>query len=66
MDLIEIREFLKTEKGRLLLCYLSDFMVETSIKSNINAEWIRGMGMLINHLKEVDELCRRQNENNRR
>lgn len=66
MELIELREFLQTDKGRLLLCYLTDFMVETSVKGNANAEWIKGMGMLINHLKEVDEKCRQLNTINRR
>lgn len=66
MDLIELREFLRSDKGRLLLCYLTDFMVETSIKSGANAEWIKGMGMLINHLNTIDEKCRRDNEQNRR
>ncbi len=66
MDLIDLREFLQSARGRLLLCYLTDFMIETSVKANVNAEWIRGMGMLINHLKEVDEICRRQNEQDRR
>ena len=66
MDLIELREFLKSGKGRLLLSYLTDFMVEMSVKGNVNAEWLRGMGMLIHHLEEVDEICRRQNEQDRR
>ena len=47
MELIELREFLRSDKGRLLLCYLTDFMVEVSNRSNSNAEWIKGMGMLI-------------------
>ena len=66
MDLIELREFLASDKGRLLLCYLTDFMIEISTKSNTNSEWIKGMGMLINHLKEVDEKCRKLNEIKRR
>lgn len=28
MELIELREFLRSDKGRLLLCYLTDFMVK--------------------------------------
>ena len=66
MDLIDLREFLNSDKGRLLLCYLTDFMIETSVKANSNSEWIKGMGMLINHLKEVDQKCRKLNEINRR
>ena len=66
MDLIELREYLRSAKGRLLLCYLTDFMVEVSNRSNSNAEWIKGMGMLINHLNEIDEKCRQLNEINRR
>lgn len=65
-ELVELREFLSSDKGRLLLCYLTDFMIETSIKCNGNAEWIKGMGMLINHLKEIDQQCRNLNELNRR
>lgn len=65
MELVELREFLHSDKGRLLLCYLTDFMVEVSTRSNGNAEWIKGMGMLINHLKEIDEQCRQINKINR-
>lgn len=66
INLIELREFLNSDKGRLLLCYLTDFMIETASKPNVNAEWVKGMGMLINYLKEVDEKCRKINEINRR
>ena len=65
-DLVELREFLHSDKGRLLLCYLTDFMIETASKTNTNAEWVKGMGMLINCLKEIDEKCRKLNELNRR
>ena len=65
-DLIELRELLSSDKGRLLLCYLTDFMIETASKSNSNSEWIKGMGMLINYLKQFDEKLREINEINRR
>ena len=65
-ELIELREFLLSDKGKLLLCYLTDFMIETASKSNTNAEWIKGMGMLIKHLNEIDEKCRKINNLNRR
>lgn len=65
-ELIELREFILSDKGKLLLCYLTDFMIKTSSKANTNAEWIKGMGMLINHLHEIDEKCRKINELNRR
>ncbi len=66
MELIELREFLHSAKGSFLLAYLTDFMVDTAVKANANAEWVKGMGMLINHLKEIDERCRKLNEKNRR
>lgn len=66
MDLIELREFLNGHTGQFLLSYLCDFMIETSVKSGANAEWIKGMGMMIDHLKKVDAKCREQNEINRR
>lgn len=66
MDLIELREFLQSTSGQLLLRYLTDFIVETSVRNNVNAEWLRGMGMMIDHLKKIDEKCRQQNEINRR
>lgn len=65
-ELIELRDFLHSDRGRLLLRYLTDFMVELSIKSTTNAEWIKGMGMLINHLNGIDEKCRKLNDQNRR
>ena len=40
-------------------------MIETASKTNANAEWVKGMGMLINHLKEVDELVKKQFERNK-
>lgn len=58
MEMFELREFLQSETGKLLLRYLTDFMIETSAKANTNAEWIKGMGMIINHLTEIDEKCR--------
>lgn len=64
--MIELRELMRSEKGKLLLGYLTAYMVEMSVKSNSNAEWIKGMGMLVNHLKEVDEICRKINEQNGR
>lgn len=66
MDILLLREFLHSDKGQWLLSYLTDFMVECSLKTNMNAEWIRGMGMMIHHLKQIDEQCRRENEINRR
>ena len=59
-DLIDLRNFLKSKGGELVLRYAADFMIESSSKSSANAEWIKGMGMLINHLKEVDELCQKK------
>lgn len=66
MDLIELREFLHSRTGQFLMDYLHGYMVETSVKNGANAEWIKGMGMMIDHLKKVDEKCREQNEMNRR
>ena len=63
---ITVTELMRSEKGRLLLRYLTDFMVEVSTRGNANAEWIKGMGMLINHLKEIDEICQKLNEEKRR
>lgn len=65
-ELIELREFLLSDKGKLLLRYLTDFMIETASMPNANAEWIKGMGMLIKHLYNVDEKCRKINNLNRR
>lgn len=66
MDLIVLREFLHSQTGQMLLQYLSDFMIETSVKANADAQWLKGMGMMIDHLKKVDEICREKNEINRR
>lgn len=66
MDLIVVRDLLQSEKGRELLDFMTGFMVEISVKNNSNAEWIKGMGMLIDHLKKIDDICREKNEINRR
>ncbi len=55
--LLIIREFVHSEGGKMLLEFCKDFMVETSTK-NTNAELIKGMGLLINHIQEIDEKCR--------
>jgi hypothetical protein len=61
-----LRDFLNSEGGRQVLSYATEYMIETASKGNANAEWIKGMGMLINHLKEVDELCQRKFNNERK
>ena len=64
--LILLREFLDSDGGRLLLCYATEYMIETAAKPNANAEWVKGMGMLINHLNEVDKLCQQKFNKNRK
>lgn len=66
MNLLAIRELMRSEKGEMLLRYLMDYMVEVASRGNSNAEWIKGMGMLISRLQKVDEECRQLNEINRR
>lgn len=63
--LILLREAINSEGGRQVLSYATEYMIETASKTNANAEWVKGMGMLINHLKEVDELCKKQFERNK-
>lgn len=59
-SLIILREFLKSEGGRQVLSYATEFMIETASRANANAEWVKGMGMLINHLNGVNELCQKK------
>jgi hypothetical protein len=60
-----LRDFLSSEGGRQVLSYATEYMIETASKTNANAEWVKGMGMLINHLQEVDEQCKKQFERNK-
>ncbi len=57
--LIFIRDTIKSNGGRQVLSYAVDFMIENASRLGTNAEWVKGMGMLINHLEEVDEECQK-------
>ena len=38
-------------------------MVEMSAKSNSEAEWIKGMGLMVNRLLSIDDECQKMFNN---
>lgn len=62
--LILIRDTINSESGRQVLSYATEFMLDVASRPGSNAEWVKGMGMLISHLKEVDMACKNKFERN--
>lgn len=58
--LIRLREALASKEGQLIMEYCKDFMVEISGWNAANAEWIKGIGMLLRDLESVPEKCERE------
>ena len=63
--LIRLREAISSEDGQLIINECHRYMVEISAMSNSDAEWIKGMGLLVNRLLSIDEECQRLNNRER-
>ena len=61
--LILLREAISSESGQLIINECHRYMVEMSAKSNSEAEWIKGMGLLVNRLLSIDEECQKMFNN---
>ncbi len=58
--MLRLRDALNGRDGEIILAECRRFMVEVACRANAPAEWIKGMGVLIGHLEQVDEECRRK------
>lgn len=60
--LIFLRDAIGSPQGLMIMEEACRYMVEVGSRPNSNAEWIKGMAMLIDRLKSVESECRRINE----
>lgn len=60
--LIFLRDAISSAQGLMIMEEACRYMVEVGSRQNSNAEWIKGMAMLIDRLKSVESECRRINE----
>lgn len=50
-----LNEAVQSEAGQRLLAYMQEVMVETAAAGKSNAEWVKGMGMLISCVKGIGQ-----------
>ena len=50
-----LNEAVQSDAGKRLLVYMHDVMVETAAMANSNADWVKGMGMLISRIKMIEQ-----------
>lgn len=58
-ELVALRDSINSNDGKRILDECQRYMVETGSRQNSNAEWIKGMALLINRLKSIDDECQR-------
>ena len=52
---LALKEALESKSGEIILQAAQNRMVELSAIMNANAEWVKGMGMLIDYLNKAKE-----------
>lgn len=57
--LIALRDAIESTNGKLIIEECQRYMVEVASKPNSNAEWVKGIGLLLNQLKSIEEECRK-------
>lgn len=57
-QLIRLRDAVASPDGQAIVNECHRFMIEVASRSTSNAEWIKGMGLLINRLLSIDAECR--------
>lgn len=62
--LILLRDAIESESGKLILDECRRYMVEVASMTNSNAEWVKGMGLLINRLQSIDNECKKLYDKN--
>lgn len=53
--LVELRNAVKTDAGGLILQAGKDFMVESAAELNYSADYIKGMGLLLDYLAKAEQ-----------
>ena len=46
-------QVLESTEAEVVIKEIMDFMTETAAKPSSNAEWVKGMGMALEHLKQL-------------
>lgn len=64
-QLVRLRDAVASPDGQAIVKECYRFIVEVASKSNSNAEWVKGMGLLVNRLLSVDQECRQLFANNK-
>lgn len=54
-QLVELRNAVQTDAGGLILQAGKDFMVEAAAELNYSAEYIKGMGLLLDYLAKAEQ-----------
>jgi len=57
-----LSQAIESADGKKILTECQDYMVSLSAKTNVNAEWIKGMGMLIAHIRDIPPQVRKEHE----
>ncbi|MBR1649421.1 MAG: hypothetical protein IJ689_07500 [Alphaproteobacteria bacterium] len=56
-QLLFLREALASREGEIILNECRRFMIELSARLNSDAQWVKGIGMLLKHLDNTEEEC---------
>lgn len=57
-----LSQAIESTDGQKILTECQDFMVSMSAKVNVNAEWLKGMGMLIAHIRDIPAEVRKEHK----
>lgn len=60
-----LNEAVQSEHGKRLVAYMQDVMIETASFQNASAEWVKGMGILINRIKRIEQDFKKELEKGR-
>lgn len=62
-QLIRLRDAVASPDGQAIVNECHRFMIEVASRSNSNAEWIKGMALMINRLLSIDDECQKMFNN---
>lgn len=65
-NLARLNEAVTSPQGQEIINYMCEYMIDMASKSGANAEWIKGMGMLIFHVKDIEQQFLREINNGRK
>lgn len=62
-QLIRLRDAVASPDGQAIVNECHRFMIEVASRSTSNAEWIKGMGLMVNRLLSIDDECQKMFNN---